>query len=108
MNLASTSITILALLSVPVLAQTPRVRLLCEFKSPVGQEAKQRFLLEIGLDNRTVRSTQFVDGVAGAATSYEISTANEQSIIAARKDDTGRLRDGITINRFTAEAQFPW
>jgi hypothetical protein len=113
-KLISASIATLTLLGVPVFAQTPPVRLVCEFKSPVGQEAQQRYLLEaqqrhlleIVLESKTVRSTQFVNGVAGATTSYEISTANEQSIVAVRKDAAGRSKEAITINRFTAEAQF--
>jgi hypothetical protein len=73
-----------------------------------GTNSPTAYLLEVGLDNKTLRSTQFVDGIAGAVASYEISTTNEQSIVAARKDATGRLQEAITINRFTAEAQFHW
>jgi hypothetical protein len=107
-RLVSASIAILTLLSIRAFAETPPVRLLCEFKSPIGLEAQQQYLLEIALDSRAVRSTQFVDGIVRAVTTYDISTANEQSVLASRKDDTGRLQQGITINRFTAEAQFHW
>jgi hypothetical protein len=44
----------------------------------MGVEAHQRYLLEVRLDNKTLRRTQFIDGVASASVSYEISTANEQ------------------------------
>jgi hypothetical protein len=96
-------------------AQDP-IRLICEFKSPIGQEANQRYLLvanqrylfEIGLDSKSMRSTQFIDGVAGNVTTYEISADNDHSITGGRKDGLGRLIEGVTVNRITSEAQFHW
>ena len=96
-------------------AQDP-IRLICEFKSPIGQEANQRYLLvanqrylfEIALDSKSMRITQFIDGVAGNVTTYEISADNDHSITGGRKDGLGRLIEGVTVNRITSEAQFHW
>jgi hypothetical protein len=88
-------------------AQDP-IRLICEFKSPLGQEADQRYLLEIGFDTKSIRSTQFINGVAGNVTTYEITADDDHSITGRRKDGSGRLIEGVTVNRITSEAQFHW
>jgi hypothetical protein len=108
-------VTVTAFAGEAAVAQDP-IRLICEFKAPIGQEANQRYLLvanqrylfEIGLDSKSMRSTQFIDGVAGNVTTYEITVDNDHSITGGRKDGLGRLIEGVTVNRITSEAQFHW
>jgi hypothetical protein len=103
--LAHFLVTITALAGEAAAAQDP-IRLICEFKSPMGQEANQRYLVEIRLDSKSIRSTLFKDGRAGNVKTYEITAENEHSIIGWLKDSSGHLEEGVTVNRITSEAQF--
>jgi hypothetical protein len=115
MNLSETAaqiaraflVTVAAFAGEAAAAQDP-IRLICEFKSPIGQETDQRYLLEIGLDSKSVRSTQLINGVAGNVTTYEITAENDHFVAGGRKDGSGRLIEGVTVNRMTSEAQFHW
>lgn len=103
------TIAVFTLCSAQTMAETPPTRLICQFKSPFGIEANNRYFLEIDLDKKQLRLTSFWNGIAsGDAKLFDITVTDEYSVAAWRKNDHGRPSEGITINRLTAEAQLHW
>lgn len=103
---AGLALAIFCISGLTALADVP-VRLLCEHPRPVGPEVSQRYLLEIDLNKKSVRSTQFVNGKAMTVIPFEIMAVNENLVYGVRTtNNRSQVTEEVTLNRLTAEAQF--